>query len=240
MGWLTGMFGSKDERMFAQAHQVGFLKTSADKERPFLQQEQFVAPDRIDERPRMTKVEDQGSNPWCAAYAATQLAENVLWRKRGYPEDINPAPIYMRAKDLDGMPGVDGTTLEAALQALIDKGIFDKNVCSVKSVPKTMEAIKFAIHKFGVMLAGFSITEEWYKLNPKKTAVCSKMILPGLGGHAVCCCGFDPNGVYICNSWGPHWGDCGYGLVTWDKVQEQMMCGAVMDRCLDGIVVRPS
>ena len=240
MGWLSNLIGGGTDRTFANGHKVGFLYESRDRARPYLEQSQFVAPDRIDERPRMTKVEDQGSKPWCAAYAATQLAENVLWRKSGYPKDIDPSMIYIRAKELDGMPRVDGTTLEAALQALIDTKVFDGSICSVKSVPRTREAVKFALHKFGVVLMGFSITEEWYKLNPKKTAVCSKLILPGLGGHAICCCGYDYNGVYICNSWGPGWGDCGYGLITWDKMDEQLMSAAVIDRCLDGIVVRPS
>lgn len=234
---IKSLFGIGIENDFANRHRVGSLIIPKSVERDYIIPcDNFVAPDKIDERPRMTKVEDQGSNPWCAAYAATQFAENVIWRKTGRPQNIDPSMIYIRAKEIDGMPGVNGTTLEAALQALIDTKVFDGKICKVRSIKRNQKSVQFALHRFGVILAGFNVTAEWWKLNMKKTAICSKYILPGQGGHAVCLCGYSDVGAYICNSWGSKWGQYGYGLITWDKLEEQMICGAVIDRCLDGMV----
>lgn len=237
--WISKIFNrdeSVDER-FRENHKVGFLTIPENiKELPSLCAcHNFLTPDRIDERPRMTKCEDQGSKPWCAAYAATQFAENILWRKNGFPEEIDPSWVYSDAKKLDGSPDTDGTTLNAVFQAMLNKGTFDSDICRIRIVMPTEANVKFAIHKFGVMLAGFNITEEWYRVNPNKTAICSKNRLPGIGGHAVVIVGFEPSGAYIMNSWSSKWGNYGTALITWDKLYEQMMYGAVIENCLDGM-----
>jgi len=237
--WLSNIFKSEDTAVaeFAKEHKVGFLRMpqNMESQKFLLAGQKFLTPDKIDERPRMTKCEDQGSKPWCAAYAATQYAENIIWRKNGFPEEIDPTWVYADAKKLDGMPDVDGTSLDAVFMALLNGGVFNSEVCKINLVRATESDVKFAIHKFGVMLAGFMITEEWYRVNAKKTSICDGRRLPGIGGHAVVLCGYDDNGAYIMNSWSSKWGNYGTALITWDKLAEQMMYGAVLENCLDGL-----
>ena len=229
-----------DELSFAEAHKVGFCKVPDGIEQmmPFsasLWGAKYVAPLRIDKRWYCTKTEDQGSKPWCAAYAAAQWAEAIRWQIKDYPEDIDPAWIYEYAKGIDGSPNGAGTTLTAVLKALLGRKVFNPSVCDVKVIRSNTEDIKYAIHKFGLILGGFNITSEWYMLNPKKTFICNSSNRSGYGGHAVVICGYDENGIFFQNSWGERWGDSGFGGMTWECVENQFMYGAVLTNCLNGL-----
>lgn len=223
---------------FARRYKAGFLKKPIDFTTfPRLGvTPKFVAPNKIDERFRMTATADQGYLPQCAAYAAWKMMGNIYWRKNGYPCDslTNPALIYADAKRHDGDPSGDGTTIPSVLDALKHLNLFS-STCQTRIVNPSITDVKFALHKFGVILGGFNITEEWYKCNPKKTAICSKNALPGIGGHCVAVVGYDKDGLYILNSWSEAWGEYGYALITWKCFQEQFIYGGVLDNCLDGI-----
>lgn len=169
-----------------------------------------------------TPAEDQGSKPWCAAYAASSYAENLRWRLDGYHKDIDPAPIYAYAKSIDGSPNTDGTYLECTLKALMAGGHLP-DTCIVKTF-STLRDVKYAIHKYGVCIAGFRITSDWF--NPKKGVV-----LGGgeeQGGHAVTVCGYDEGGVLILNSWGADWGHDGFAYIPVKTFEEQFMYGAAL------------
>jgi len=224
-------------RDFANEHPVGFCHTP-DKIRSMpllsLYGSNFVAPKTIDLRDYCTKSEDQGRKPWCAAYATAQWAENIRWRITDAPEQIDPTWIYAYAKEHDGDPNGDGTTLTDALDALLDRGIFDRATCKVKVLTNRAEQIKYAIHKYGCALGGFAVTDEWYDINAKNTCIIGKD-LPTLGGHAVLICGYNRDGVMIQNSWGTEWGAYGFALVSWDAFYKQFIYGALIDGSLDGM-----
>ena len=195
----------------------------------------FVAPETIDLRDYCTRTTDQGSKPWCAAYAAAGFVSNIIWRKEDIPPTIDAAPLYEIAKELDGEPNTDGTTLTAIYQAVLDKGYFDDTMCSVK-VLRNKEQVKYAVHKFGCCLLGMMVTKEWYYCNRNKTTISGKDPTTNtpIGGHAVLCCGYNPDGIIIQNSWGVDWGSYGFALVTWDEFEREFSYGAVMDNCLFG------
>ena len=193
----------------------------------------FVAPETIDLRDYCTRTKDQGSKPWCSAYAAAGFVSNIIWRKEDIPPTIDAAPLYEIAKELDGEPNTDGTTLTAIYQAVLDKGYFDDTMCSVK-VLRNKEQVKYAIHKFGCCLLGMMVTKEWYYCNRNKTTISGKDPTTNtpIGGHAVLCCGYNPDGIIIQNSWGDDWGSYGFALVTWEEFEREFSSGAVMDNCL--------
>lgn len=129
----------------------------------------FRGPPRLLLSGYCTPVENQGAKPWCAAYSASSYAENILWRVKGYREEIDPAPVYAHAKRIDGDPDGDGTYLECALDALLEQGLFDRNVSKVKTFGGRMfcsdtalDDLKYAVHRYGVCVAGFNITSEWF------------------------------------------------------------------------------
>lgn len=222
---------------FAKQHPVGFLCKPHDiLSLPALtfERDEFVAPKTIYNMDYNTRVEDQGEKPWCAAYAAAMFAENVLWRKYGKPPVVKEDWIYEYAKKHDGMPDMDGTTLVAAMSALLDGGLFNPSVCKVK-VLNTPEQVKFAIHKFGVCIIGMQVTQEWYYCNREKPSIYGQHEQIPLGGHAVTCCGYDRSGFMILNSWGPKWGSDGFALVSHDCFKRQFVYGAVLTNCLNDI-----
>lgn len=194
---------------------------------------QFIAPATVDLRDYCLPTQNQGEKPWCAAYAATGFSENIMWRKNDIPNilSISPETIYTYAKKHDGMPNADGTTLNAALESLIDQKCFDANQCSVK-ILRTISNVKYAIHKYGCCVVGMNVTKEWYRCNANKSTISGSKGIEYLGGHAVLACGYLRDGLIIQNSWGPEWGDYGFALITWEEVNREFIYGAVIDNCL--------
>lgn len=182
-------------------------------------------------------VDDQGAKPWCAAYAAANYAENVLWRRRGYHMELDPEPLYNYAKSIDGDPDGPGTYLECTLEALLTYGHFDASICKIKTVggglfgnSGALVDVKYAIHKYGVCMAGFDITDEWYA--PKGGVVRGGGTKQG--GHAVLVVGYDPDGVIIQNSWGRGYAHDGFVYLTNKAFGEQFIYAAFLSRALDG------
>lgn len=194
---------------------------------------QFVAPKTIYCMDYFLNAKDQGKKPWCAGYASAAFLENVQWRRDDIPQEVDPTWIYKWAKAHDGMPNADGTTLTAALDALLDQRHFDREKCAVK-VLRTPDQVKYALHKYGVCLLGLNITREWYSCNPKKTAIYGQKGCDhsSAGGHAVVAGGLDRSGVYILNSWGEDWASYGRALITWEEFSKQFLYGAVINNCL--------
>ena len=191
----------------------------------------FVAPATIDLRDYCVMTRDQGGNPWCAAYSATSFKSNIFWRKTDVPEIFEAEPVYSWAKQHDGSPKASGTTLNAALQALLEDGSFDKDRCSVKML-RNINHIKYAIHKFGCCLVGLDVTEEWVMCNKSKSTISGSRKYSRMGGHAVLACGYNRDGLIIQNSWGLDWGAYGFALITWTEFEDEFMYGAVIDNCL--------
>lgn len=189
-----------------------------------------------------TPAENQGATPQCAAYAAASFAENVLWRKRGFHKDIDPAPLYKYAKTIDGEPDGEGTYLECALKALLALGTFDKKTCAVKTFGSSwygiggasgLPEVKYAVHRYGACLAGFNITDEWF--NPHNAVIRGDVHREFQGGHAVLVCGYDEHGVLIMNSWGADYGRDGKVFISNRAFEKQFMYGAVLTHVLDGL-----
>lgn len=198
----------------------------------------FIAPDELLLDGYATPVEDQGAKPYCAAYAASNFAESVLWRRDGYPKTIDPDPLYAHAKTIDGDPTGDGTYLECTLDALLEKRYFDRSVCKVKTFGgkilgfgSGLADVKTAIHRYGCCIAGFNITGEWF--SPRGGVIRGGG--ESQGGHAVTLVGYDKDGVLILNSWGRSYAHDGKVYITNKAFDEQFMYAGVLTRCMDGL-----
>lgn len=182
----------------------------------------FVAPKKLDFRDMCIPTSDQGSTSKCAAYSSAGYLEVRNWRINHYPEQINPDPIYAEAKRLDG-DNSDGTTLNSVAQAIINLGL-------IKGTPEyighSIDEAKFAIHRFTTMIAGFMISNDWNHTSGDGIIPNS---YPGLmGGHAVLCCGYSDEGIYLQNSWSPQWGLYGFAVLSWEQFLTQFMGGVVI------------
>ena len=146
--------------------------------------------------------------------------------------------MYARAKQIDGDVESDGTYLEAAIKAAFDLGGFNGAEIKMKSVyndgtDKTIELVKFLLHKYDFLHVGFQITEGWYSANQRDYMIKDRGI--GLGGHAVLVCGYTPEGVIIQNSWGTSWGSKGFAILPWTTFKKQFMYACYIENSFDGI-----
>ena len=217
--------------MNGNIHRVGFLRVPKDLSTlPAFRfgKKRFVTPKTIDLSDFNLRPKDQLDKPYCAGFAAATYVENLLWRKTAIPKTIDPVPIYERAKQLDGMPDEDGTTLTAALQAVLDLGYFDKNDCSIK-VLRDIDQLKRCIHRYGCALIGVMVTKEYYSCNKNNQAVMGTGDQTVLGGHRLMSCGHLREGVICRNSWGEEYGYYGDFIITWEKLAEQFVYGATLD-----------
>ncbi len=84
-----------------------------------------IAPGSIDYRPNMPPVFDQGQRGSCVACATTWTPKAFEEITQGdYPSGgLSAAFLYAMCKQIDGMPGQEGTTPKAAMQVLQKYGI---------------------------------------------------------------------------------------------------------------------
>ena len=216
--------GQKIVDDFAESHKVGFCIMPKDPlalAMPFSANVNRAVPLSVLNLGSATKVEDQGSTPQCAAYSASSYAESVLWRKTGLlPREVDAQRVYSWAKQHDGDPDGDGTTLVAVLDGLKALGLVVP-YCRTRTVMSPFD-VKSAIHRYGFCLLGLNITDEWYRGNRDITSATARFV----GGHAVLCVGYDKEGVWILNSWGSKWGQGGFAHIWWNAFNRQFMYGA--------------
>jgi len=136
-------------------------------------------PKRIPGRSLCVPASDQGSTSECAAYATASKIERDRWASTGICEQIDPHPIYLQAKKVDGIDG-EGTTLDAAFQAAIWLGLIPPDTKPI-IITDIFTARRY-LHRWGSVIVGLQIDEGWYSAQP------DGWITQGtrkLGGHAV-------------------------------------------------------
>lgn len=183
----------------------------------------FVSPRKIDSRDLCLMPDQQGDNPYCSAYTVSGFLEVILWKKNHYPKKIDALEMYRVSKKFDFYDG-EGTSLEACCRSAEHLGIVQNS--TIRFVDRGINPIKFSIHTHSVMMGAFNITEDWFY--PKKNGVINNIKNNSVGHHAVLVCGYDTNGIYIKNSWGPKWGHYGFAHLDWNLVNKQFMYGMIL------------
>ena len=187
----------------------------------------FVAPRKIDYRDMLVVSSDQGQTCHCVGYACAGVAEFWHWRQKHYPKQFDGDAIYTEAKKIDKQPDIKGTWPRYGIRAAIDLGYISGEPILITVTG--WDDIKFAMHRYGVIVAGFKINSNWNKIE-KKTGIISTSKNPiPLGGHAVLLCGYDDIGVYIQNSWSDAWGISGFGILRWDAFMAEFMMAIAME-----------
>lgn len=187
----------------------------------------------LDMRDLVLKTENQGLTSMCAAYTATSWLEALLWRRTGKPIDYDPEKLYKKAKELDGAPNEEGTTLDAVMFGMIDLGWLSVSSRDDVRFIYNANQLKRAIHRYGTCLCGFNITDKWYK--HVNRLVFNDVTGNVEGGHAVICVGYNEVGVLIQNSWGVEWGKYGFACISWEVFNRQFVYGAYFKNCLNDV-----
>jgi hypothetical protein len=186
---------------------------------------QFVAPAKIDFRDMCLPSNNQYQTPHCAGYATAGFCELVHWRTKHFPQQLDGDAIYAEAKKIDGKPQVQGTWLWSATQAAINLGFIQGEG---RDVPANKENVQFAIHQYGICIAGFNITEDWNFVDKNTGRIKNTPGSKTRGGHAVDVVGWDDYGFILQNSWGEEWGIKGFATLSWEQFSNQLMYARVI------------
>jgi C1A family cysteine protease len=181
-----------------------------------------------------------------ASAAVKESQERVNYPSRGY--QFSPVFIYSECKSRDGIPDQDGTYPRVAMAVLKNVGICKEATMPytqmTKPLPRPHETayteakqfvigayarvqslaeIKAAIIRDGPVLAGVFVTDSFIE------APGGYVPMPEgywRGGHAIAITGWDDTLTHaghkgflrFRNSWGPGWGDNGYGWLPYDFI----------------------
>jgi hypothetical protein len=189
----------------------------------------YRAPLFIDHRAELLQASNQGDSQKCAAYAMAGWLEHYRWKNEGIAEQIDPDPIYARAKEIDGYPGTEGTTLQAVVQAAQDLKLL-ANVSGVRELTGPKKVMQ-ALHRYGVILGAFSATDKWGKAAPDGWMENGGAYV---GGHAVLICGYsnlpgERPYLSIQNSWGSEVGWQGFERMSPLQFEQEFYYGLIWD-----------
>jgi C1A family cysteine protease len=205
-------------------------------------------PKKIDWTPKMSPVRDQGEEGTCVGFAvAVGMKEYQEFLDYGKLVLLSPRFVYSECKKIDGMPGLEGTTIRVAMQVLKKLGVCQEKFwpyqAHQKDKPKKGaigDAKKFRIMTYARIL---NLNELRMSLATKGPVVLGVQVFKGMlktktglvpmpkrgersiGGHAICAVGYDDEKelVKFKNSWSEKWGDRGYGYLPYVYVECYMM-----------------
>ena len=205
-------------------------------------------PKKIDWTSKMSPVRDQGEEGVCVGFATVtgmkEYQEFLDYKKLVL---LSPRFVYNECKKIDGMPGLEGTTIRAAMQALESKGVCQEKFWPYLPYQKT-KAQKGAISnakKFRIITYARILNLNELRLSLASKGPCAIGIevfegmmktetgfvpLPrenetALGGHAICVVGYDDKkkAIKFKNSWSDKWGQNGYGFLPYTYIERYMM-----------------
>lgn len=211
-------------------------------------------PSKIDLRPYLTPVENQGDTNSCTANAMAGAYEYLANRLLNRSDDVSRLFIYYNARELDGDVAIDeGTYLKSCIKVLRKHGACSEatwafNPAQILEQPSTEayeEAANFVIEDaYRVKVDMYemqSCLADGYpfafglQLFSSFQAAGSNGLVPMPdpdnekhdGGHAMLCVGYsDADQVFIVrNSWGEEWGEQGYCYIPYDYMTKPHLNG---------------
>jgi hypothetical protein len=209
-------------------------------------------PDSVDFKPFTEYVDDQKAYGSCVAHAG-QTALEIAFSRAGKPADLSRMYLYYYVQKLAGTLGtVDGGYPKDLGYILENYGVcsettwpYDKSQLSVPPSqtafaeaalfvpPGTVgytklygvEEIKRAICKGMPVVFGMAVHTSFNILGPNWKLHTWDTNVPVVGGHAVCCIGYDDASQrFLCeNSWSSKWGDGGFFGIPYGFVQPSLV-----------------
>ena len=199
----------------------------------------IVNPLKIDNRQQWSVIDNQGSTSECACYSVCGICEALIWKRTGKLIDLNADQVYALAKQIDGSDvNSDGTYLESAIKAAMTLGGLEEVSKDIKTgflyndrSDNTIDQLKYLIHKYDFIHAGFSITDGWMNLNKNNYTI--QHYGNNYGGHAIAIVGYSQEGCYIANSWGKGWAATGFAIMPWNIFKQEFMYACYLQNCFN-------
>lgn len=205
-------------------------------------------PPKINYTKTMTPVRDQGDEGTCVAFASVVGVKEYQDTKE-YKKmiELSPRYLYSLCKKNDGDPDTEGTYPRVAMKMLLKHGTSPETFWPYSphqtDKPKTgasKAALKYRVKAYarlktilemkrslvinGPFLAGVDVYDSWFNKKVDKTGLIPmpKKKDQYQGGHAICIAGYDDvkKLFKFKNSWGPSWGDTGFGYLSYDYMRQ--------------------
>ena len=199
----------------------------------------IINPLKVDNRQEWSVIDDQGSSSECACYSICGICEALIWKRTGKLINLDAHQVYALAKQIDGTDiNSDGTYLEYAIKAAMTLGGLEKYSKNIKTgflyndgSDSMIEQLKYLIHKYSFVHAGFNITQGWFNLDKNNYVI--QHYGQNYGGHAVAIVGVDQDNCYIANSWGKNWAATGFALMPWNVFKKEFMYACFLQNCFE-------
>lgn len=178
-----------------------------------------------------------------------EISEGKPDYRKGKVYDLSESWVYWNAKKIDPWPNEEGTSIRYALQVLQKIGVPCEEAWPYSDVvigePKSWA-------KLVAMWSIIGAYERIQDLNEMKLSLLDNPVVIGIpcfaeifsvdssgfipypsntdviyGGHAICVIGYNDNKkrVLFKNSWGPGWGNGGYGFLGYDYITDFLWDG---------------
>ena len=185
-------------------------------------------------------VLDQGQEGACTGYALATVANYLLGQRARPCEPVSAHMLYDMARRYDEWEGeaYEGSSARGAIKGWHKHGVCAEKAYGSNGDPtphltsalaqaagqcplgayfrvnhKDLVSMHTALAEVGVLYATGIVHEGWQKV---KATGHITMGPTRLGGHAFAIVGYDEQGFWLQNSWGPAWGKGGFAHLTYD------------------------
>jgi C1A family cysteine protease len=204
-------------------------------------------PSSVDLRSMCPPVQDQGDLGACSSHAITSAIEFLDLKDKLPLVMYSRLFVYYNERAIEGTTGSDsGAMLRDGIKTMCDQGVCPEDLwpyainiftnkpidaCYTAALPhkavsyqrlKSLEDMKQCLASGFPFIFGFTVYESFESDEVAKTGI---VPMPSkneesLGGHAVCCFGYDDKTkmAIVRNSWGPDWGQAGYFMLPYDYI----------------------
>ncbi len=193
-----------------------------------------------------SRVLDQGQEGACTGFGLATVI-NILLAGRGSNRRVSPRMLYEMAKKYDEWKGEEysGSSCRGAIRgwhsmgacsdqlapyvasqkdwALTVKQAKDARATTIGAyyrVNKRLSDYHAALNEAGALYASAQVHKGWQRGSAKKGKIPYKS--ESIGGHAFAIVGYNSDGFWVQNSWGPNWGDNGVALWTYEDWLENI------------------
>ena len=191
---------------------TGFIASGYDPRDVEIQAESMKLPSSYTYDPFIHKVKDQGRTSKCVPYSISYALE-LMNECNDKKVKVDIDKIYdMRSNEGEGMMIRDALSILKHNECGCDK-------ISLYGKLTNEKAIKYSLVANGPCIMALPV---------HSSDRCFWRGREDMGGHAICCIGYNDYGFILLNTWGAAWGDFGQVTLPYDEINTIIECWGIV------------